>query len=77
VRESTKTTDRDAAQRILDDKRGRIARGEVVLPRTEKVTYDDAKRDLRAYYETHKARDVAEGRPGALGVGIGFDSRTS
>ena len=36
----------------------------MVLPRTEKVTYDDAKPDLRAYYETHKTRDVAEGRPG-------------
>jgi integrase len=60
VRESAKTTDRDAAQRILDDKRGRIARGEVFVPRLDKITYDEAKADLRVYYETHRTRDVAE-----------------
>jgi len=60
VRESTKTADRDTAQRILDDKRGCIARGETILPRVDKVTYDEAKVDLRAYYETHKTRDITE-----------------
>jgi len=60
VRESTKTTDYDTAKRMLDDKRGRIARGEVVLPRLDKVTYDEARDDLRAFYEPHKTRDLAE-----------------
>lgn len=60
VRESTKTTDRDQAQRILDDKRGRIARGEVLLPRADRVTYEEARADLVAYYETHGTRDLAE-----------------
>ena len=60
VRESTKTTDYDIAKRMLDDKRGRIARGETVLPRLDKITYDEARDDLRAFYETHKTRDLAE-----------------
>jgi len=33
VRESSKTTDREAAQRMLDDRRRCIARGQAVLPR--------------------------------------------
>jgi len=60
VRESTKTTDYDIAKRMLDDKRGRIARGETVLPRLDKITYNEARDDLRAFYETHKTRDLAE-----------------
>jgi integrase len=60
VRESTKTTDYDTAKRILDDKRGRMARGEIVLPRADKVTYNEARDDLKRYYETHKTRDIDE-----------------
>ena len=33
IRESSKTADREVAQRILDDKRGRVARGEVLCSR--------------------------------------------
>lgn len=60
VRESAKTTDYDTAKRILDDKRGKIARGEVVLPRLDKIMYDEARVDLRTHYETHKTRDLDE-----------------
>ena len=60
VRESTGTTIYDDAKRVLDDKRGRLARGEQILPRLDKVTYDEAKADLRAYYETRRTRDLAE-----------------
>src|SRR5437763_6356691 len=60
VRESTGTTVYDDAKRALDEKRGRLARGEVVLPRLDKVTYDEAKADLIAFYTTHKTRDLGE-----------------
>jgi len=60
VRESTKTADWDTAKRTLDDKRGRLARGEVLVPRLDRVTYDEARNDLRAYYESYKTRDLAE-----------------
>ena len=38
VRESAKTTDWETAKRVLDDKLGRLARGEVLLPRVDKIT---------------------------------------
>ena len=60
VRESTGTTVYDDAKRVLDDKRGRLARGEVVLPRLDKIAYDEARADLRAFYETHRTRDLDE-----------------
>src|SRR5437867_3738300 len=60
VRESTKTTDREAAQRILDDKRGRVARGEVVLQRADRVTFDEARQDLVEQYEAKQSRDMQE-----------------
>jgi integrase len=61
-RESTKTTDRDTAKRILDDRRGRVARGEVLLPRVDRVAYDEARADLLTYYETHGTRNLAEAK---------------
>jgi integrase len=60
VRESSKTTDREIAKRILEDKRGRLARGETLLPRVDRITYNEARDDLRTYYETHATRDLAE-----------------
>ena len=60
VRESTKTTDYDTAKSILDDKRGRIARGELVLPRLDKISYDEVRDDLKRFYETHRTRDLDE-----------------
>jgi len=60
VRESTKSTDLETAQRILDDKKGRLARGEELLPRVDKVTYEEAREDLLTYYRVHGTRDVAE-----------------
>jgi integrase len=58
VRESSKTTDRETAQRLLDDRRGRIARGEVVLPRIDRVTFDEARQDLLDHYKAHQTRDM-------------------
>ena len=31
-----------------------------MLPRLDKILYEDARADLRAFYETHKTRDIAE-----------------
>jgi hypothetical protein len=38
LRESTKTTVWEEAKRVLDDKLGRLARGEAVLPRLDRIT---------------------------------------
>jgi integrase len=60
VRESTRTTDKEAAKRLLKDREGRAARGEVLLPRVDRITYDEARADLVAYYKTSGDRDLSE-----------------
>jgi integrase len=59
-RESTRTTDKEAAKRLLKDREGRAARGEVLLPRVDRITYDEARADLVAYYKTSGNRDLGE-----------------
>src|SRR5262245_35824168 len=51
VRESTRTNDKEAAKRLLKDREGRAARGEVLLPRVDRVTYDEARADLIKFYK--------------------------
>ena len=60
VRESSKTTDRAEAQRVLDDRRGRVARGETVLPRADRITFDEARQNLIEAYEAKRTRDMQE-----------------
>jgi len=60
VRESTGTTKKKAAQRILDDREGRAARGEPVLPRADKIRYGEVAEDLRQHYRTSGERDMTE-----------------
>ena len=52
VRESTGTTSIKKAKRILDDRAGRVSRGEPVLPRADKVRFQEAVGDLRQHYRT-------------------------
>jgi len=60
VRESTGTDKRTVAAKILADREGRAARGEVVMPRADKVRFDEAMADLTQYYEAHGSRDMKE-----------------
>src|SRR4030095_9166904 len=62
VRESSKTTDRETAKNMLKDREGRVARGEVLLPRADRVTYSEARADVLAHYETHGSRNVSEAK---------------
>jgi hypothetical protein len=49
-----------AAQRALNDRVGKIARGEPVLPRLDRVMYAEAAIDLREYDTSSGGRDVKE-----------------
>jgi len=60
VRESTRTNDKEAAKRLLKDREGRAARGEVLLPRVDRITYDEARADLIKFYKTYETRDTGE-----------------
>jgi integrase len=60
VRESTGTEKETEAKRFLDTRRGRAAAGMPMLPRADRVRYDEAAKDLRAHYEATGSRDLEE-----------------
>ena len=60
MRENTGTEKDTEARRFLNERVGRVAAGQPILPRVDRVTYDDAAKDLRAHYETTGSRDLEE-----------------
>lgn len=60
VRESTGLTKKAEAARILATKVGRAAAGEPMLPRADRVIYDEAASDLRTHYQTTGSRDLGD-----------------
>jgi integrase len=60
IRESTGTRKQTEAKRILAEREGRVATGQPLLPRADKVRYEDAKADLRQHYQATGARDLVE-----------------
>jgi len=58
--ESTGHTKESQAQRVLNDRIGRVATGRAVLPRLDRVTYAEAAKDLREHYTSSGDRDVQE-----------------
>ena len=63
-RESARTESARAAQDLLSLRLGAIAKGEPILPRVDRITYDELAADLRLHYETTGCRnlDEADGR---------------
>jgi len=60
VRESTGTEKETEAKRFLDGRRGRVATGQAILPRVDRIRYDELATDLRQHYETTGRRNVKE-----------------
>src|SRR5262245_56437354 len=65
IRESTKIaadtkTPPAEARRFLREREGRVASGQPILPRADRVRYEEAAADLRRYYATTGSRDIAE-----------------
>jgi integrase len=60
VRESTGSEKEQEARRFLDTRRGRAAAGLPMMPRADRVRYDEAATDLRAHYTATGCRDLAE-----------------
>jgi integrase len=58
--ESTKTDKVKVAEQILKDREGRVATGQPILPRADKVKYEDAAEDLRTHYRTSGERNLKE-----------------
>jgi len=60
VRESTSTGKESEAKRFLKEREGRVASGQPVLPRVDRVRYEDAASDLRDHYRTTGKRNLVE-----------------
>jgi integrase len=62
IRESTGTEKETEARRFLKAKEGRAATGQPILPRADRVRYEEAEADLLTFYETTGKRDLQEVR---------------
>ncbi len=60
VRESTKTANEAEARQFLNARLGQLALGQPVMPKADRIRYEDAARDLREYYKTTGSRDTGE-----------------
>jgi integrase len=59
-RESTRTTDREEAGRVLKVREGKVAGGQPILPRADQVKYDELAADLVMHYATTGTREAKE-----------------
>ncbi len=60
IKESSESTKERVAKALLKEREGRVVRGEQVLPRATKVTFEEAQADLRDHYVATGSRDLAE-----------------
>jgi integrase len=60
VRVSTETEKETAARAFLKQKEGDAATGRPLLPRADRILYDEAAADLRTYYKTTGKRNLRE-----------------
>jgi integrase len=62
VRESTGTENREEARRFLKTREGAVATGAPILPRVDRVRYDELATDLEAHYAATGKRNLREAK---------------
>jgi integrase len=60
VRESTGTTKEKEASTFLKNREGRVASGQPILPRAERIRYEEIAADLKGHYEATGRRKLKE-----------------
>ncbi len=60
IRESTGTGKETEAKRFLKEREGRVATGQPILPRADRIRYEEIAADLRDHYQTTGERDLGE-----------------
>jgi integrase len=60
IREGTGTEKNTEAERFLRDREGRGVNGQPVLPRVDRILYEEAAEDLRTHYKTTGERHLTE-----------------
>jgi integrase len=58
IRESTGTEKETEARRMLKEREGRVATGQPILPRVDRIQYGEAAKDLRQHYKTTGSRNL-------------------
>ena len=58
--ESTGTTKRKEAERFKQEREGRIATGQPILRRADRISYEEVAQDLRQHYRTTGSRNLEE-----------------
>lgn len=58
--ESTHSEKESEARRLLQDRLGRIATGQIILPRADRIRYDEAAEDLTQHYQATGSRNLEE-----------------
>jgi len=62
LRESTGADKESEARRLLKEREGRVATSQPILPRADRIRYEEIARDLRQHYQTTGARNMREAR---------------
>ena len=60
IRESTNTTKKTEAKRFLKEREGRVATGQAILPKADRVPYEELANDLQQHYEATGERNLRE-----------------
>lgn len=60
MRESTGTDKETEAKRFLKEREGRVATGQPILPRVDRIRYQEIAAELRDHYQTTGERDLGE-----------------
>src|SRR5437867_4888448 len=60
VRESTGHEKETEARRFLKEREGRVATGQPILPRADRIRYEEIAADLKKHYEATGSRDLKE-----------------
>jgi len=60
VRETTRTEKESEAKRFLREREGRVATGQPIIRRADRILYDEVAADLRRHYETTGERGLDE-----------------
>src|SRR5262245_39354799 len=60
IRESTGTEKETEARRILKEREGRVAIGQPILRRVDRIGYEEVAQDIRQHYQITGSRDLEE-----------------
>jgi hypothetical protein len=60
IRQSTGTTSKQEATRFLNRRLGKASEGELVVPRLDRIRYEEIAKDLREHYRATGRRDLRE-----------------